>query len=156
MRVFDENLQISEQTIKKYLKEAQLEKYGFVRSEEKSTEIDEDGKKINKKTIYYIATDDCSRVMILESILEQRLPEKLRRANIFSKTVREVKSRIKGRKTKACKVGLELHVNLNRCSSDKTSNKIKNDENKRGLRRSCCNWWGCCKVCSEATIVYAD
>jgi hypothetical protein len=34
-----------------------LEKYGFVRSEEKSTEIDEDGKKIATKTIYYMVAD---------------------------------------------------------------------------------------------------
>ena len=140
--------------MKKYLKEAQLEKYGFVRSEENATEIDEDGKKIEKKAIRYMATGDCSRVATLERILEQRLPEKLRRANIFSKTVKEVQRRIKGRKTKACKVGLELHVNPNRCPFHDTTST--NHESKRSLRRGCCNWLTCCSGCSEAAIVYAD
>lgn len=152
IRVFDENLHISELEMKKYLKEAQLEKYGFARREEKSTEIDEDGKKIEKKTIYFIATDDCSRVPIWESILEQRLPEKLRRAHIFSKTVKEVERRIKGRKTEACKVGLELHVNTNRCPLKDAVNV----KGKRSLRRGCCNWFTCCRGCSQAKIIYAD
>ena len=154
MRVFDENLQISEQEMKNYLKEAQLEKYGFVRSEEKSTETDEDGKKINKKTIYYTATDDCSKVMFWESILEQRLPEKLRRANIFSKTVKEVEKRIKERKTEACKVGLEIHVNEDQCLADMSTKK--SGKSKRSLRRGCCNWWNCCHSCSRVAVIYAD
>ena len=153
MRIFDENLHMTEQEMKQYLKKAQLEKYGFVRSEENSTEIDEDGKKIEKKTIHYMATGDCSRVPILERILEQRLPEKMRRADIFSKTVKEVQRRINGRKTEACKVGLELHVGPNRCL-DKTANN--NGKSKRSLRRGCCNWFNCCDVCFEAAIIYAD
>lgn len=154
VRVFDENLTLSEKEIAQCLKDANLEKYGFTRSEEKSTETDENGKKITKKTIYYLVTDDCSRVMFWESVLQQRLPKKLRESNIFMKTVKEVESRIKDRKTMTCKIGLEIHVNPNRCLIRKTADKDGNI--KRGLRRGCCNFFTCCNSCSSATIIYAD
>ncbi len=155
VRVFDENLKISEHEMKEYLKKANLEKYGFQRSEEKSIETDENGRKMVKKTIYYMVTDDCSRVMFWESVLEQRLPDKLRKSHIFSKTVKEVKNRIQGRKTKGCRVGLEIHVKTNQCLLKKTADENA-EEIKRGLRKGCCNWFNCCDGCSQATITYAD
>jgi hypothetical protein len=102
-----------------------------------------------------MVTDDCSRVMFWESVLEQRLPDKLRKSHIFSKTVKEVKSRIQGRKAKACKVGLEIHINTNQCLLKRIADENA-EETKRGLRKSCCIFWGCCKICSEATIIYAN
>lgn len=53
-----------------YLEKADLEKYGFVKTTEVSTETDEHGKKKTKKTIYYKVTDDCSKVKFWESVAQ--------------------------------------------------------------------------------------
>ncbi|XP_028402185.1 uncharacterized protein LOC114525161 isoform X2 [Dendronephthya gigantea] len=78
LRVFDENLKLTEKEMEEYMKQADLEKHGFKRNEETTTETDENGETRKKRTIYYKVTDDCSRVMFWEGVLEQRLPEKLK------------------------------------------------------------------------------
>ena len=77
IRVFDDKLRLTNDEMEEYLKEADLERFGFTKTVEVSTETDENGKTTKKKTIYYKVTDDCSKVMFWESVLEQRLPEKL-------------------------------------------------------------------------------
>ena len=109
IRVFDENLKLTEKQMEKYLEEADLESQGFKRTEEVSTETDENGRKRTKRTIYYRVTDDCSRVKFWEGILEQRLPKPLRNPRLTSTMVKEVQRRIADRKTKRCTVGLEIH-----------------------------------------------
>ncbi|XP_028402183.1 uncharacterized protein LOC114525161 isoform X1 [Dendronephthya gigantea] len=130
-RVFDENLQLTEEEMEEYMKQVDLEKYGFKRTEETTIETDENGEKRTKRTIYYKVTDDCSRAMFWEGVLEQRLPEKLKNLRILSTTVREVQNRIAGRKTKQCTVGLEIHPDRNRKSSG----------SKRSMAGNC--WWWC-------------
>ncbi|XP_028402205.1 uncharacterized protein LOC114525181 [Dendronephthya gigantea] len=127
VRVFDKKTQMSGEKVMEYLKQADLEKYGFKKTVEESTETDENGKITKKTTIYYLVTDDCSRVWFWESILEQRLPAELRNSKLASTIVKEVKDRITGRKTKTCKVGLEIHPN--RCSGKACGN----DRGKRGI-----------------------
>ena len=53
-----------------YLKKADLERFGFTKTVEVSTETDENGRTTRKRTIYYKVTDNCSRVMFWEGILE--------------------------------------------------------------------------------------
>ena len=148
VRVFDEKLHFTEKEIFEYLKEADLEGYGFERTVEVSTETDENGKKTSKRTIYYKRTDDCSRVMFWESILDQRLPEKLRNSKITSTVVKEVKSRITGRKTKSCTVMVEIHPN--RCLASAASGNSVSKRSKRA-------WCGLiCFVCKGVVIAYDD
>ncbi|XP_028402246.1 uncharacterized protein LOC114525219 [Dendronephthya gigantea] len=142
LRVFDENLQLTEKEMEEYMKQANLEKYGFKRTEETTTETDENGEKSTKRIIYYKVTDDCSRVMFWEGVLEQRLPEKLKNLKIFSTTVKEIQNRIAGRKTKECTVGLEIHPG--RC--------LKSSGSKRRVARACNG----CGICWGAAIVYGN
>jgi uncharacterized protein YehS (DUF1456 family) len=58
VRVFDENVKLTEEKMRGYLKEADLEWEGFVKTVEVSTETDENGRIIRKRTIYYRKTDD--------------------------------------------------------------------------------------------------
>ncbi len=132
VRVLYEKLHITSKEMQDYLKQANLEKYGFEKNVEISTKTGKNGK-TTKKTIYYLVTDDCSRVMFWEGVLEQRLPKKLK----VSTTVKEVQSRITGRKTKSCTVGLEIHTNR---FSDKT---VGNGESKRTASGHGCNAWWC-------------
>ena len=127
-----------------YLKQADLERYGFTKTVEFSTETDENGKTTKKKTIYYKETDDCSRVAFWESVLEQRMPEKLQASKLSSTTVKEVQRRIAGRQTKKCTVGLEIHPN--RCLK---KSKADNGVSKRGVRG--CSWGA---ACWNASIQY--
>ncbi|CAB4043360.1 Hypothetical predicted protein, partial [Paramuricea clavata] len=103
-----------------YLEQADLEKYGFTKTVEVSTETDENGKTTTKKTIYYKVTGDCSRVMFWEGVLEKRMPEELQASKLSSTSVKEVKSRIAGRKTKSCMIILEIHPN--RCLKKMSGN----------------------------------
>ena len=124
-----------------YLKEADLERFGFKKTVEVTTETDENGKRTKKTTIYFLVTDDCSRVMFWESVLEQRLPEELRSSKRTSTIVKEIRSRIDDRKTKGCTVGLEIHLHPG--SSD--------GQSKRGIATSSAgHWW-----CRYASIKYA-
>ena len=63
VRIFDDKLKISDKEMQDYLEQANLEKYGFKKTVEETTETDENGKITKKKTIHYKVTDDCSRVM---------------------------------------------------------------------------------------------
>ncbi|XP_028402189.1 uncharacterized protein LOC114525164 [Dendronephthya gigantea] len=141
VRVFDKKTQMSGEKVLEILEKADLEKYGFKKTVEQSTKTDENGKIVKKTTIYYLATDDCSRVWFWESILEQRLPAELRNSKFASTIVKEVKDRITGRKTKTCKVGLEIHPK--RC--------LGNNSGKRGIAD--CSWH---LVCWAASIKYTD
>ena len=128
VRVFDDKLRLTDEEMAEYLKQADLERYGFTKTVEFSTETDENGKTTKKKTIYYKVTDDCSRVAFWESVLEQRMPEKLQASKLSSITVKEVQRRIAGRQTKKCTVGLEIHPN--RCLK---KSKADNGVSKRGV-----------------------
>ncbi|XP_028402204.1 uncharacterized protein LOC114525180 [Dendronephthya gigantea] len=144
LRVFDENIKLTEKEMEEYMKQADLEKYGFKRTEETTFETDENGEKKKRRTIYYKVTDDCSRAMFWEGVLEQRLPEKLKNLKIFSTTVKEIQNRIAGRKTKECTVGLEIHPD--RCQ--------KSSGSKRRVARGCTADW--CFICWSAAIVYGN
>ena len=146
VRIFDDKLHLTEKEMREYLKEADLEGYGFERTVEVSTETDENGRTRSKRTIYYKRTDDCSRVMFWESILEQRMSKKFADSKIFSTTVKEVKSRITGRKTKDCTVMLEIHPN--KCSANTPDNSVS----KRRLNRWCLFCW----ACNAVTITYRN
>ena len=145
VRVFDRKTQMSGEEMREYLKQADLEKYGFKKTVEESTETDENGKITKKTTIYYLVTDDCSKVGFWESVLEQRLPKELKNSKLASTIMKEVEDRITGRKTKSCKVGLEIHPN--RCLGRTSSN----DRAKRGVA-------DCWKhfFCWTASIKYAN
>ena len=125
-----------------YLKQANLEKHGFVKTTEVSTETDENGKKTTKTSIHYKVTDDCSKVMYWESILSKRLPKKFTNPKIILDTVKEVESRI----TKSCTVILEVHPKSYKAHT------AKNDVSKREAR---CRWpcW-ICRICFSARIAY--
>ena len=129
-----------------YLKQADLKKYGFKKTVEVSTETDENGKQTTKTTIYYLVTDDCSRVRFWERVLEQRLPKELKSSKLASTIVKEMESRTTGRKTKSCTVGLEIHPN--RCSRKSTDNK----KSKRSTARICI----LCRFCFKGSVSYAD
>ena len=144
VRVFDDKLRLTDKEMQDYLKQADLERYGFEKTVETSTETDENGKITKKKTIYYKVTDDCNRVKFWERILEQRLPEKLQSSKLSSATVKEVQRRIAGRKTKSCTVMLEIHSN--RCLKKIPDNGVS----KRGARG--CSWG--CLFCWAASIQY--
>jgi hypothetical protein len=146
IRVFDDKLRLTDEEMQGYLKQADLERYGFKKTVENGKTTDENGKTTTKKTIYYMVTDDCSKITFWEGILEQRLPKKLMNSQIFSTTVKEVESRISGRKTKSCTVGLEIHPG--RCSKKALDNGVS----KRTASKGC---WVCIG-CSSATIVYDD
>lgn len=133
--VLDDNIDLTEEELVEYMTEADLEKHGFERTAEISTGTDENGKKTSKRTVYYKRTDDCSRMMVWESILEQRLPEKLRNSKIFSTTVKEIESRIAGRKTRRCTIIVELRPIGLVNSSD------VNSVSKRGYPKGCFLWW---------------
>ena len=122
--------------MEKYLRQANLERYGFTKTVEVCTETDENDKTTSKKTIYYKVTDDCSRVAFWESILEQRMPKELRASKLSSTSVKEVNNLIAGRRTKSCTVGLEMHPN--RCLKRSAYNGVS----KRGARG--CSWCGAC------------
>ena len=147
VRVFDENLRLTEEQMKEYLKEADLESQGFIKTTEVSTETDENGRTRRKRTIYYKKTDYCSKVMFWESVLEQRLPKALRNSKLALTMVKEVQSRIADRKTKRCTIGLEIHP-------DKCINEIpgNNSGSKRRVARGC-SW---CAACWNAALVYDD
>ncbi|XP_028396211.1 uncharacterized protein LOC114520183 [Dendronephthya gigantea] len=152
VRVFDHKLRVTEEEMEEYLEKADLERHGFIKTIENSTTTDEFGRKRRKTTIYYKVTCDCSEVERWERILEQRLPKKLKRLDIFKTTVNEVKSRITGRKTESCTVGLEIH--LGRCLKKSQKEKV----GKRAAAKRC-GWWSkCCgcTVCNSASIVYSD
>ena len=146
VRIFDDKLKISDKEMQDYLEQANLEKYGFKKTVEETTETDENGKITKKKTIHYKVTDDCSRVMFWEGVLEQRLPELLKASKLSKTTVKEVQSRITGRKTKSCTVGLEIHPN--RCLKNRAS------DGKRKRSAGHCNWF--CLFCWASSIRYAD
>ena len=139
VRVFDPKKQLSEEAIMKILKEADLEQAGFKKTVEISIVTDENGKKTTKKTIHYMVQDLCSRAGFWEGVLEQRLPDYLLSSKLGSTFVREIQSRIKGRKTKYCKIGLEIHPN--QCATRGVAKR-----SKRG-----CSW---CLFCWNAKIVY--
>jgi hypothetical protein len=147
VRVFDDKLRLTDKEMQDYLKQADLERYGFEKTVETSTETDENGKITKKKTIYYKVTDDCNRVMFWEGVLEQRMPEKLQASKLSSATVKEVQRRVVGRKTKSCTVMLEIHSN--RCLNKTPDNGVS----KRGARRGC-GWW--CLFCWSASIQYGN
>ena len=143
VRIFDDKLSLSQGEMEYYLRQANLERNGFTKTTETCTETDENGKTTKKTTIYYKVTDDCSQVMFWESVLEQRLPEELKVSKLSSTTVKEVNSRIAGRRTKSCTVGLEIHQN--RCLRKSSNNGVS----KRGARK--CSW---CLLCFNASIQY--
>ena len=145
VRIFDDKLRITDEEMQDYLKQADLERYGFTKTVEETTETDENGKTSKRKTIYYKVTDDCSKVMFWESVLEQRMPEKLHASKLSTITVKEVQNRIVGRKTKSCTVGLEIHPN--RCLRKNYSNKLS----KRSAAKDCND----CGICWGASIQYA-
>ena len=130
-----------------YLEQANLEKYGFVKTNEVSTETDENGKKTTRTTIYYKVNDDCSKVMYWESILAKRLPKKFASPKIFLDTVKEIESRIMGRKTKSCTFILEVHTKP--CLVERPENGVS----KRELRRGC---GFCIGSCSSGKIEFED
>ena len=145
VRVFDDKLRLTNKDLEEYLKQADLENYGFKKSIEFSTTTDENGKTTTKKTIYYKVTCDCSKVFVWEAILEQRLPKKMKQSDIISITQKEVNKRLVGRKTKNCIVALEIHPN--KCLAKKPGNSIS----KRAA-----GWCGVCGTCSAVTINYDD
>ena len=145
IRVFDDKLRLTDEEMAEYLKQADLERYGFTKTVEFSTETDENGKTTKKKTIYYKVTDDCSRVAFWESVLEQRMPEKLQASKLSSTTVKEVQRRINGRQTKNCMVMLEIHPN--RCLK---KTRADNGVSKRGVRICAL----VCGICWGASIQY--
>ena len=145
IRIFDGKLRLSEKQMQDYLKKADLENYGFTKTVEVSTETDENGRKTTKRTIYYKVTDDCSRVMFWEGVLEKRMPKELQASKLSQITVKEVEKRIAGRDTKQCTVGLEIH--LNRCLT-----KSDNDGKSKRAARGCSN--GFCLICFTAAISY--
>ena len=150
VRVFDHKLRLTNEEMEEYLRQANLERYGFTKTVEVSTVTDENGKTTKKTTIYYKVTDDCSRVAFWESVLEQRMPEKLQASKLSSTTVKEVQSRIAGRQTKNCMVMLEIHPN--RCLKKSGAD---NKMSKRGISRGC-NSKGSCFVCWAASIQYGS
>jgi hypothetical protein len=85
--------------------------------------------------------------MFWEGVLEKRMPEELQASKLSSTTVKEVKSRIAGRKTKSCTVMLEIHPN--RCLKKMSGNGVS----KRAATRGCN---GGCGICWGASIRYAD
>ncbi len=62
VRVFDDKLDLTDTEMQRYLKQADLESYGFEKTVETSTVTDEYGKKVTKQTIYYKVVDYCSNV----------------------------------------------------------------------------------------------
>ena len=134
--------------MKLILKKADLERFGFKKTVEISRETDENGKTTEKKTIHYKVTDQCTKVEYWEEILAKRLPKGWKKWSL--KTVKEVKRRIAGRKTKQCTFGLEIHPNRG-CPQPDQSNK-----KKRALGR-CGPWSHCCRCyyCSASSIRYA-
>ena len=144
VRVFSNKLLVSDEELERYLKQADLENYGFTKTIETSTTTDENGKTTTKKTIYYKVTCDCSKTFIWEGILEQRLAKKLQQSDVISKVQKEVNKRLVGRKTKNCIVMLEVHPS--KCLVKKEGNGIS----KRSARGCIC--WRCYGV----TINYDD
>ena len=143
VRVFDDKLRLSNEQMQYYLKKADLERFGFTRTVEVSTETDENGRTTRKRTIYYKVTDDCSRVMFWEGVLEQRMPKELQASKLSQTTVKEVQSRFADRDTKQCTVGLEIHPD--RCLT-KSDNQVVSKRVARG-----CSW---CALCWSAAILY--
>lgn len=135
--------------MKNYLKKADLEKYGFKKSVEVSTDTDVNGKTRKKTTILYTVTDDCSKVMFWERVLEKRMPELLA-SNISSITVKELQDHIAGRQTKSCTVGLEIHPN--RCLKKVGNNGVekRTTSGGEGTAKDC----RCFMFCSRASIQY--
>ena len=128
----------------KILKDANLEKFGFKKHVESTIETDENGEMRLKKTITYMATDHCSKAAYWERLLEERLPADFSASKLGTTFVREIQSRIKGRETKYCKIGLEVH--LNRCRSDTT---VASRREKRGAAPC-----GICIFCGRGEIFY--
>ena len=151
VRLFNPKLDLSEKELTKILKEAKLEEAGFKRTVESSTVTDENGKKTEKKTIYYMVKDHCTKVGFWEGVLEQRLPDDFLSSKIGSTLVREIESRIQGRSPKYCMIGLEIHVN--RCLPD------SENPGYQSKRRAGCGWWSDCRCqgctnCNAVKIVY--
>lgn len=124
------------------MKKANLEKYGFKKSVEVSTTSDENGKTTTKKTILYSVTDDCSKVVFWESILEQRLPALLLGSNITRTSTKEVQSRIARCRTQFSKFELEIHPKMVGKQSDMT----KRGASTKALLK--------CWFCAKSTIAY--
>ena len=141
IKVFDDKLHPTEKEMFEYLRQLNLEKYGFEKTIEVSTETDEYGKVTKKKTIHYKVTDDCSRVAFWESVLERNLPMKFRNSKIASTIVKEVKSRLTNRKTNSCTVMLEIHP---RGLLVNTPNHLVSKRSERTR-----HWW-----CSAVAINY--
>ena len=102
-----------------------MESFGFKRTEETTTETDENGNIVRSKSINYQVTDDCTKVKYWEGILAQRLGKGWRKRS--SKMVREVKTRIAGKNTKQCEFGVEFQL------KDDSQKNGENDA-KRGWR----------------------
>ncbi len=150
VRVFDDKLDLTDTEMQRYLKQADLESYGFEKTVETSTVTDEYGKKVTKQTIYYKVVDYCSNVKKWERVLEQRLPGKLKTMDIFSKIVKEVQSRIAGRKTKRCTVILEVHPGQCRKKSEGKNVSKRAAAKRCGWTSRCCG----CNLCFGTSIVY--
>ena len=148
VRIFDDKVRLTNEKMEEYLKQDDLERFGFTKTVEVSTETDENGKTTKKTTIYYKVTDDCSKVAFWESVLEQRMPEELQASKLSSATVKEVQRRISGRQTKSCMVMLEIHPN--RCVK---KGSVDNGVSKRGTARNICMRIFC-SFCWAASIQY--
>ena len=149
VRVFNPELKLSEKELLKILAEANLEEAGFKRTMESSFVTDENGQKTEKKTIYFMVKDECSKVGFWEGVLEQRLPVDFLSSKIGSTLVREIQSRIQGRSPKFCMIGLEIHLSQCRSTDSKRSSHLSK-------RKARC-WWNCCsgcEGCSSVKIVY--
>lgn len=123
------------------LKNANLQEYGFVKTEELTTVKDENGKTTMKKTILYSVTDECSSVEYWEGLLERHFPDKLISSKMASDVVKGVQSRIQGRSTKYCVFGLEVHRKINPETQLRSKRAVKGASVK--------HWW-----CSCAKIAY--
>ncbi|XP_028402083.1 uncharacterized protein LOC114525074 [Dendronephthya gigantea] len=137
IRVFDKHRNMCNEEMLRYLKKAELERLGFKKTVEVATETDENGKKTNKTTIYYLVTDHCSRARFWEGVLEHHLPEEFRSLKLTSKIMKEIESRIKGRKTKSCTLGLEIHL-LPGSNEARNKRNVARDSLPRSHKCCCC------------------
>lgn len=112
VRVFDPNLQLSEEAVMKILKEMDLNWQDHTSSVQTSvvTRSMEYGKnrKETEKTIRFMVQNPCSKAGFWKGVFEQNLPDHLLSSKIGSTFVRDIQSRVNGRKTKYCKIGLEF------------------------------------------------
>ena len=151
VRVFNRKSHVVNKEILEYLEQVDLEKYGFKKTVEVTSETVKNGKKTTKRMIHYRVTDDCSRVKYWDDVLEKLMPKKWQLSEIFSTAAKEVQSRISGRKTKSCSFGLEIHTNT--CSNDDKASGVS----KRSVAKGKSSTKGCricIGVCSTSTIQY--